>query len=328
MWFLGAVKQRAQLEGEDTVIAFRRDWGMYLVIYCALLIYIYLLLSRIFSTYKKFYNNTVLENVMSKTISIPTSVSVTSTSRSRYGDFRLLDENDVEKAARTFLDAFSHDELSAYLTAHILSPALVEKCHLALYEAYLRQHMSHGIVIGTNEDDMSFETVAVWATPESEEDGLEDFATMCEAGYNKVWDLYGPGGRDKIFRGLLPLLHGAAHRILGSDSRISDKDVYTLVYVGSTAKAQGKGNLRKMFNYMFDKYIDVSDNTISYLESSAASNIPIYNRFGFGEVESITLGEKTKDAQVGIHYAVLTIMIRGNRGIDWTTQPCDTRVKL
>lgn len=265
---------------------------------------------------------------MSKTISIPTSVSVLSTSKSRYGDFRLLGEKDVEKAARTFLDAFSKDELSAYLTAHISSPLLVEKCHLALYEAYLRQHISHGIVIGTNEDEFSFETVAVWSTPESEEEGLEDFATMSEAGYNKVWDLYGPGGRDKIFRGLLPLLHNAAHRILGSDSRFSDKDVYTLVYVGSTAKAQGKGNLRKMFNYMFDKYIDASDNTICYLESSAASNIPIYNRFGFIEVEDITLGEKSKNAQAGVDSAVLTIMIRGNRGVDWTTQPYDTRVKL
>lgn len=265
---------------------------------------------------------------MSKTISIPTSVSVLSTSKSRYGDFRVLGESDVVKAARTFLDAFSHDELSAYLTAHILSPALVEKCHVALYEAYLRQHISHGIVIGTNEDEKSFETVAVWATPESEDGGLDDFATMCEAGYNKVWDLYGPGGRDKIFKGLLPLLHGAAHRILDSDPRFSDKDVYTLVYVGSTAKAQGKGNLRKMFNYMFDKYIDVSDHTISYLESSAASNIPIYNRFGFVEVENIALGMKNSDAQAGVDYAVLTIMIRGNRGIDWTTQACDTRIKL
>lgn len=241
-----------------------------------------------------------------------------STTFQRYGDIRVLNLDDIEKGCSTLLQAFLLDTLGSYLVSHMSNPAMASRCHYELYKAYIHQHIVHGIVVGAGESEHSFETVAIWTTPESSASGIDGFAAMCEAGYGKVWDAFGPIGRDKVFKGMIPLLHNTADRILGSDSRFCDKKVYCLVYVGSLPRARGKGNLRKMFNFMFDRYIDVSSDTICYLESSSTANIPIYNRFGFHRVQDITLGKSdVPHAKLGKDFAVMTVMIRGNRGLDW-----------
>ncbi|KAG5419807.1 hypothetical protein I9W82_001687 [Candida metapsilosis] len=235
-------------------------------------------------------------------------------------NIRQLTYDDVPKAALTLLDAFKEDSLSNYLTYHVKDAAKRTQCELALYEAYLKQHMTKGLVFGQGETQSIFETVSIWTTPTSSQQGLESFSHLMESGYDKVWDLFGVDGRDKVFQGLMPLLHDSFDRITGTDKRFRGKDVFTLVYVGSTSAARGKGNLRKLFDFMFNKYIDCDGGALTYLESSSPTNIPIYERFGFHLVEQIVLGDKS--GVEGKDCAVMHVMIRGVKGNDWTKDNC------
>lgn len=231
---------------------------------------------------------------------------------------RPLTNKDVKKAAYTLMEAFFEDSLAKMLVCHITDPTERKICELALYEAYLKQHIAKGIVIGQGETESGFETVSIWSHPQSCDDGLDSYNTLMEAGYDKVWNLFGEEGRKKIFYGMLPLLHDLCERIMNSDSRFKNKNIYTLVYVGSNKLAQGKGNVRKLFDYMFKNYIDKEENSITYLESSSPINIPIYNKFGFHVVEDIILGLDFDGAVEGKDFAIMHVMIRGTNGHDWT----------
>lgn len=234
---------------------------------------------------------------------------------------RILQQKDVEKAAGCLLKAFESDSLAQLLTCHVSTAYEKQKINRHLYEAYLRQHILKGICLGIGESKEEFETVAIWSKPTSYDEGIESFDTLMESGYGKLWEIAGAAGRDKIFNGMLPLLHDTCTDIMTSDARFADKGVYTLVYVGSVASARGKGNTRAMFDFMFKNYIDVDgEDNITYLESSSPDNIPIYERFGFHFYRDIVLGDKSRpDAVEGTHYAVMNVMIRDTRGKDWTT---------
>lgn len=233
---------------------------------------------------------------------------------------RKLTYADVPKAAKTLQESFSEDALARLLTNHIKDPEKKYKIDILLYEAYLRQHIAKGVCLGIGETSDGFETVAIWSTPSSVADGLESFHTLMASGYGKLWEHAEQEGQEKIFEGMLPLLHDTSARIFATDKRFRGKGVYTLVYLGSVASARGKGNVRTMFDYMFQKYIDVpNSNNIAYLESSSPDNIPIYNRFGFHFYKDITLGDKDKpNAKEGDDYAVMNVMVRGSFGKDWT----------
>ncbi|EGV62042.1 hypothetical protein CANTEDRAFT_99133 [Yamadazyma tenuis ATCC 10573] len=236
----------------------------------------------------------------------------------QFKNIRILNINDTTKAAKCLLAAFGTDDLATLLVNHIDDPKHKVLCELSLYEAYVRQHIMAGLVLGINETEEEFETVGVWSLPDSIEKGLESFSTLMKSGYGKVWEIYGEEGRFKVFDGMLPLLHDTCERILTTDSRFHKKKLFTLVYLGSTEAARGKGNVRKMFDFMFQNYIDVCPDNLSYLESSALSNIPIYERFGFHFYEDIMLGEKKAGSEPGNDYAVMNVMIRGTNGHDWT----------
>lgn len=231
---------------------------------------------------------------------------------------KVLTYADVPKAAVTLLEAFSDDYLAKYLVCHIKGEPERKYCEYKLYEAYLRQHIDFGIVLGVGELKDKFETVALWSLPDSYEKGIESFSTLMKSGFGEVWDIYGDDGRHKVFDGLLPLLHDACERIISNDRRFFNKNLYTLVYVGSTQESRGKGNLRKIFDYMFVNYMDKDPHSLAYLESSSPDNIPIYNRFGFHVYEDIVLGNKGPGAVEGLDYAVMNVMIRRSKAYNWT----------
>lgn len=240
-------------------------------------------------------------------------------STSKYQRIRVLDVEDTHKAAKTLLKSFRDDALAKLLVSHIEDQDEKDRLELTLYEAYVKQHILKGIVLAINETEDEFETVGVWSSPDSLEKGLDSFTNFMEAGYGKVWDMNNDEGRQKIFYGMLPLLHDTCERILGTDSRFKDKNIFTLVYLGSLESARGKGNVRLMFDYMFEKHIDNTPNSISYLESSSKTNIPIYEKFGFKFYEDIMLGCKESDDSIeGKDYAIMNVMIRGSSGHDWT----------
>lgn len=248
----------------------------------------------------------------------------------KYPDVKILSYSDVEKAAQCLLEAFEEDSLAKLLVCHIKDAQYRKYCEVKLYEAYLRQHIATGLVLGIlDETKQVFDTVAIWSLPDSIEKGLESFSTLMRSGYNQVWDIYGEEGRQKVFDGMLPLLHDSCERILSNDSRFFNKKLFTLVYLGSTRNARGKGNARKIFNYMFENYIDKCPDNLAYLESSSATNIPIYNKFGFHFYEDIMLGEKiNENSKEGLDYAIMNIMIRGTNGHDWTKDPNTINAKL
>lgn len=233
---------------------------------------------------------------------------------------RILNYDDVPKAAETLRESFSSDALARLLTNHIKDPVKRRQIDLMIFQTYLRQHIAKGICLGIGESADGFETVAVWSTPTSLEEGLESFHTLMASGFGKLWELAEREGQEKIFEGMLPLLHDTAARIFATDKRFKGKGVYTLVYLGSVAAARGKGNVRTMFDYMFTNYIDVpNSNHLAYLESSSPDNIPIYNRFGFHFYKNIVLGDRDKpNAEEGEDYAVMNVMVRGSFGEDWT----------
>ena len=114
-------------------------------------------------------------------------------------NLRHLTNKDVTKAAYTLLEAFAEDDLAKMLVCHIEDKAERQLCELTLYEAYIRQHIAKGIVIGQGETESGFETVSIWSHPKSEEEGLDSYTNLMEAGYGKVWNVYGEEGRKKCF---------------------------------------------------------------------------------------------------------------------------------
>ncbi|RKP32479.1 hypothetical protein METBISCDRAFT_25711 [Metschnikowia bicuspidata] len=192
------------------------------------------------------------------------------------------------RAARTLVKAFVEDNLAKLLTNHVHEPALKAKIDFSLYECYLKQHIAKGF-----------------------------FSNMMDAAYDKLWHICDNVGQDKIFHGILPFLHDTAHRIFTTDKNLIGKGVFILVYMGSLAKARGKGNARIIFEYMFENYINLpGKNHVAYLESYSVNNIPIYNKFGFRMYENIVLGTKdVPNAKEGEDYAVVNVMIRGLFGL-------------
>lgn len=170
---------------------------------------------------------------------------------------------------------------------------------------------------GVGEDDEEFETVFIWSQSQSADIGLYSFSNMMDAAYDKLWHICDNVGQDKIFHGILPFLHDTAHRIFTTDKNLIGKGVFILVYIGSLAKARGKGNARIIFEYMFENYINLpGKNHVAYLESYSVNNIPIYNKFGFRMYENIVLGTKdVPNAKEGEDYAVVNVMIRGLFGL-------------
>ncbi|QPG74776.1 hypothetical protein FOA43_002110 [Brettanomyces nanus] len=225
----------------------------------------------------------------------------------------ILTFKDYKKAARTLLKAFDDDNVDRYLTRHLEDqPELKEKCDLLLYEAYVYSHMLKGMVVGVKGDDSenkdSFETVSIWVTPDTRD--IDDYITMLRSGYAKLAWLTGAEGRRRVFHDMFRTLAENLDDIMAVDP---DRDnMWTLVYLGSTPKARGHGNVRAIMDYMFKNYIDPKD-SITYLESSALRNVPIYERFGFRCVADEWLGDKNAT----IDKARMDVMIRGPKGKKW-----------
>ena len=59
-------------------------------------------------------------------------------------------------------------------------------------------------------------------TPKSEEEGLDSYTNLMEAGYGKVWNVYGEEGRKSVLRNVTTL-HDLCERIINSDSRFKNK---------------------------------------------------------------------------------------------------------
>lgn len=225
----------------------------------------------------------------------------------------ILGYNDVKKAALTLYTAFDDDDVARYATRHLEhDPVKKKKIDLQVYESYLVSHMMKGLVLGIKGDDHenkdTYETVSIWVRPDS--GSLDDYLTLIRSGFAKLaWDT-GSEGRRRIFSVMFKILHDNYEKIISIDP--NHENTWTLVYLGSTPDARGKGNVREMLDYIFDNYIDPA-NSLTYLESSAIRNLPIYERFGFRAVADIWLG----DIEHPVDKARMDVMVRGPKGKQW-----------
>lgn len=224
----------------------------------------------------------------------------------------ILTKKDYQKAARTLYESFDDDDVARFTSNHLKDdPELRLKVDLMLYECYVYSFMLKGLVVGirgeNHENEDTFESVALWATPDGG-DFSADPLCMLRSGWLKFAWMTGADGRRRVFKEMFSVLHDNEVDILGPETL----NVYTLVYLGSTPKARGKGNVRKIFDYMYTQFIN-KENALCYLESSNTVNVPIYKKFGFEPVRDIWLGslEDKEDS------AMMTVMIRGRNGAPW-----------
>ncbi|GMF07958.1 unnamed protein product [Ambrosiozyma monospora] len=113
----------------------------------------------------------------------------------------LLELKDYKKAARTLYQAFSKDKVALYCSRHLeKDPELRRKCDIMLFEAFVYSYVLEGVVLvvkgdsNTDGDDSTFETVALWATPESQ---VETYTTMVRSGFAKFAWMTGSEGRKR-----------------------------------------------------------------------------------------------------------------------------------
>ncbi|ODV60533.1 GNAT family N-acetyltransferase ASCRUDRAFT_91831 [Ascoidea rubescens DSM 1968] len=245
-----------------------------------------------------------------------------------------------KSAAKCLLNAFVDDTLDKYLFNHIKDHRQRHKAELALYEAYLYSHILRGgLCLGTRKNSTSsssssssdasdsevsdFSCVSIWAPPDLIiEDG---YLTLIRSGYLRVAWLSGFEGFKKIFTQLFNVLSNTKDRVLGDDNKYT----WSLIYIGTDVDSRGKGYAKHLINYMFKHYID-NNNYLTYLESSATSNIPIYKKFGFEHITDVYVynhnsdlslerinntNSKVINGKLGVNYGRLDIMVRGsNKG--------------
>lgn len=74
----------------------------------------------------------------------------------------------------------------------------------------------------------------------------DDFCTKLRSGMWRLgWDLTAEG-KKRFFDEFLPLLHETKHEVLGP----LDNDSWYLVYIGTKAKARGKGYARMLIEHV------------------------------------------------------------------------------
>jgi ribosomal protein S18 acetylase RimI-like enzyme len=126
---------------------------------------------------------------------------------------------------------------------------------------------------------------------------MDDYLTMFRSGMWRLNYRLSPEGKRRFFDEFLPLLHDTMHSTLGD----REHEAWYLVYLGTKPSGRGKGHARKLVEHV-TKLAD-REGRPCYLESSNATNPPIYRRFGFEQCRTIQL-------QRGGRNIPLDIMVR------------------
>jgi ribosomal protein S18 acetylase RimI-like enzyme len=126
---------------------------------------------------------------------------------------------------------------------------------------------------------------------------MDDYMTIFRSGMWRLNYRLSPEGKRRFFDEFLPLLHDTMHTTLGD----REDGAWYLVYLGTKPVGRGKGHARKLIEHV-TKLAD-REGRACYLESSNASNPPIYRKFGFEERRTIQL-------QRGGRNIPLDIMVR------------------
>ncbi|KAK0119802.1 hypothetical protein ONS95_011234 [Cadophora gregata] len=209
-------------------------------------------------------------------------------------EVRLLDISEYEQAAQCLAEAFAVDEVARYFIDTDDMVSYTEeykyKMHCDILRYITAAHCYKGIVttIGPN-----YDAVALWMPPGK---NMDDLWTIFRSGMWRLWYKLSSEGKTRFYDEFLPLLHETKHSIMGG----RDDDSYYLVYIGSKPSARGKGYARKLIEHITAR-ADF-EGRATYLESSAASNLPYYSKYGFEHITDIEL--KRGEEPIKLHIMV------------------------
>ncbi|KAG4424655.1 hypothetical protein IFR04_002188 [Cadophora malorum] len=196
-------------------------------------------------------------------------------------EVRVLGISEYEQAAQCLAEAFAVDEVARYFidTDDMVtySEEYKYKMHCDILRYITAAHCYKGIVttIGPN-----YDAVALWMPPGK---NMDDLWTILRSGMWRLWYKLSSEGKKRFYDEFLPLLHDTKHSVMGD----RDDDSYYLVYLGSKPSARGKGYARKLIEHM-TVTADL-EGRATYLESSAANNLPYYIKYGFEHITDIEL---------------------------------------
>lgn len=207
---------------------------------------------------------------------------------------RLVTAAEYKQAAACLADAFGQDEVARYFIDVPDREHWTEEekwaLHVEILEYITYAHILKGMVTTVGD----FEAVALWMPPGQ---NMDDYLTMFRSGMWRLNYRLSAEGKRRFFDEFLPLLHDTMHTTLGDQ----ELEAWYLVYLGTRTSGRGKGHARKLIEHV-TKLAD-REGRLCYLESSNATNPPIYRKFGFEERRTIQL-------QRGGRNIPLDIMVR------------------
>ncbi|CAG8962329.1 hypothetical protein HYFRA_00005384 [Hymenoscyphus fraxineus] len=231
-------------------------------------------------------NSNILEKKRSLT---PTSTS------SSTEEVRTIGISELDGAANCLAEAFAVDEVARYF---VDTPDMVGVKEARKYDVHYKilkyltaAHCYKGLVTTVGPD---YDAVALWLRPGED---MDDWLTFFRSGLWRLYYQLSSEGRTRFFKEFFPLLHATKHAVMGE----RDDDSYYLVYLGSKRSARGKGYARRLIEDMVGKAD--TEGRATYLESSAATNLSYYAKYGFVHQFDIAL-------QRAVRPVVLHVMVR------------------
>lgn len=195
---------------------------------------------------------------------------------------RKVELHEFDKARDALAKAFVEDPVAAYLTGgDDYTPEQRRKIDLQIFEFIVYAHLLKGLVLTIGD----FEGIACWMPPGK---NMDDYWTILRSGMWRLYFILGKESKERYFNEFLPVLHDAKAEVMGDRD---DKSWY-LIYLGTVPEARGKGYSRKLVEYVTD--MADKNGEPCYLESSTATNLPIYNKYGFELKKEITLDRAEK----------------------------------
>jgi len=207
---------------------------------------------------------------------------------------RVVTAAEYRQAAACLAEAFGEDDVARYFVEVPDREHWTKEekwaLHVEILEYVTYAHILKGLVTTIGD----FEAVALWMPPGQ---NMDDYMTIFRSGMWRLNYRLSPEGKRRFFDEFLPLLHDTMHTTLGE----REGEAWYLVYLGTKPAGRGKGHARKLIEHV-TKLADDGGRPC-YLESSNASNPPIYRKFGFEERRTIQL-------QRGGRNIPLDIMVR------------------
>ncbi|OBT65916.1 hypothetical protein VE03_05415 [Pseudogymnoascus sp. 23342-1-I1] len=219
---------------------------------------------------------------------------------------RVIGISEYLAAAECLAKAFGVDTLCRYFVdaddTREYSEERKWKLHSDILRYMVAAHCYQGFVttIGPN-----YDAVALWLPPGK---GIDDWWTILRSGTWRLFFSLSHEGKTRFYSEFLPLLHYTKKRVLGE----RDDKSYYLDYIGTKPSARGKGYARKLIEHglaMAD-----AEGAPTYLESTAAVNVPYYEKFGFQYIKEVHLQRDEKPVS-------LSIMVREPRANAGVSQP-------